>query len=126
MGASLEPCPSCARHVRVDETSCPFCSATMPEGFGARSTAAPEGPALTRAAILFVGAAAVAGCSSSSTPNPMPMPLYGPAPVDGSVQDAPYDGPVALYGPAPVDAGADSPLPAPADGPGPVRDAGNG
>jgi hypothetical protein len=122
--AYLLPCVSCGRHVRAVESSCPFCDAP-------RTPASCEGPcgsaarATSRAAILFAGAAAVAGC----------MGAYGPAPVDhrpptvepdggatapkppdpsptGSAQPTakptaqptakPDPGPVAVYGPPPI------------------------
>ncbi len=113
MGDSLSPCPSCFRHVRATATACAFCASPLPEGFGA--SLAPEGRVkgpLTRAALLFMGASAAAGCSEA-------VAVYGPGPVqdasavdgasdaatpDAATPDAARDdsgGPVALYGPAP-------------------------
>jgi hypothetical protein len=126
MGARLQPCTECARHIRSDEAACPFCGASMPAGFGESTRPVPTGPVLSRAAILFASATAVVACSSSSSTPPGstdsgsaadshvdgPVALYGPAPVDSGPEaspdagsDAPFDGPVALYGPAPVDSG---------------------
>jgi hypothetical protein len=65
---SLVPCPSCARHVRVEETRCPFCDGPLP----ARAPVAARGPSapgrLSRAALFAAGAtlAGAAGCSSDS------------------------------------------------------------
>lgn len=123
--SALHPCVACQRHIAVSETACPFCSAAVPEGFGAAAASRTAGLAinrpLSRAAILFAGATAIAACSSgtpatgssgsSGSTSGDVQTLYGPAPVDAAddvtdsapAQDAP--GPVALYGPAPVDAG---------------------
>lgn len=120
--AKLVPCPACDRHVRSGDPACPFC--------GAKTVAAPSGAtgpaarALTRAAILFVGATAVGGCSTEV------VAMYGPAPVDASsdVKDgSAAPDVVAMYGPAPIDASADSNAPdvVAMYGPAPV-DAGDG
>jgi hypothetical protein len=126
MGECLSPCPFCARHVRASEAACPFCAGALSAGWDARAVAAAtpgaslNGP-LTRAALLFMGAAAAAGCSE-------PVSVYGPGPVNedasavdggsdagsdagpdiGSIDagvDATRDdsgGPVAIYSAAPV------------------------
>ena len=127
--SALHPCVACQRHINVDESACPFCKAEVPEGFGpsalARAASAVNRP-LSRAAILFAGATAIAACSSgtalpgssggtsgssggssgSSGSSGEVQALYGPAPVEDA-GDAGMDspGPVALYGPAPVDSG---------------------
>lgn len=57
--ASLVVCPSCARHVRSNETQCPFCAVAL-------SLSEPEiaGPLRSRAAIAaFAAASALAGCA---------------------------------------------------------------
>jgi hypothetical protein len=64
--ASLEPCPSCRRHVRRDQTRCPFCDAVISfEGVPER---APLRGRLCRAAIagLAAAAATTAGCSCAA------------------------------------------------------------
>ena len=65
MASRLSPCPSCTRHVKVGSASCPFCGGEVPTDVPLRAT--PAGRPLTRAAILFAGAAAVSACSSSTT-----------------------------------------------------------
>ncbi|MFO0686185.1 MAG: hypothetical protein U0234_29250 [Sandaracinus sp.] len=78
---SLAPCPSCARHVRRTETSCPFCAAsiTLPP---APTRRMPE--RLGRAALVTFGAAALA-TSASACGNA--VPAYGaPAPDTGTAQ----------------------------------------
>jgi hypothetical protein len=104
-------CASCRRHVRRDDPSCPFCSATV---FG---DAVPPAPAwrMTRgAAFAFASSVALAGCSSESVPvygAPSPDaatdadtgavgPVYGaPADTGGAVDDT--GGAMPLYGAAP-------------------------
>jgi hypothetical protein len=58
--SDLEPCPACRRHVRTDETACPFCEAAL-------GGAASRRLSTTRVAraVVFAGAAlatAAAGC----------------------------------------------------------------
>jgi hypothetical protein len=132
MSDLFQPCTSCGQHVRIDERACPFCDAALPADFGAEARArVSAGRPLSRAAILFVGATAAAACggstdepttSDASTQNDGsardgsaadsaidgPLVLYGPAPIDASVQDSAVDadsGPVAAYGPGPIDSG---------------------
>jgi hypothetical protein len=143
MASTFQACPTCTRHIKVEEATCPFCGGATPEGFGA--AAKPRGPApLSRAAILFMSATAVTGvsaataCSSSSSSTGVSdagakdsgnedtglVAAYGPAPVQDSGQ-MDTGGPVAAYGPGPVldsgtvDSGEDAPValygPAPVD-----------
>ena len=110
MASKLGLCPHCDRHVSVQESVCPFCDGAL--------SFAPGGPARhapitrSRAALLFAGAAVVAGCGSTEV-----VAMYGPAPVDASTKDVAADAPsdannlpdiVAMYGPAPIDAGNDA------------------
>lgn len=55
MTAFLHPCPHCQRHIRTDETSCPFCDADVAGAFDA--VPAPRLPTarLSRAALLALG-----------------------------------------------------------------------
>ena len=104
MSSRLSPCPSCSRHVKVGPPVCPFCGGDVPTTVPARSFAKAAGKPLTRAAVLFAGAAAVTACFDDSK---------GTEPaVDGSTQgdDAGGDNDgqaVAAYGvmAAPPDAG---------------------
>jgi hypothetical protein len=61
MLARLLACPACARHVRADETRCPFCSAHLPQSF--RASPAPIAPprGLGRAGLLRFNALTAAG-----------------------------------------------------------------
>lgn len=119
----LQTCPSCSRHIKVDEAACPFCGAPTPEGFASTARRpVPFSAPLSRAAILFLGAASACGSSS---------PKYGPAFVydydsgperdafaDSSARDARVDSAVPDSGlpdsgevgdgPASLDSGLDS------------------
>lgn len=71
--ASLVPCPSCGRHVRIQDSSCPFCAAAQPEGrtspIGAPTATRPR----AKRAIAFVAASmSVAACGSSTTTTTTP------------------------------------------------------
>lgn len=67
--ASLIPCPSCGRHVRIRDAACPFCAAVQPEGRAAPSALRPR----AKRAVTFVAASiAVAACGSTTTPETTP------------------------------------------------------
>jgi hypothetical protein len=75
----LLPCPSCERHIRSDETACPFC--TQPVAFCTSGRCAEHGErALSRAAVLFLGATALAACGKRD--GGATIALYASAPVD--------------------------------------------
>lgn len=110
-------CAACERHVRVEESVCPFCGAPC-ESEGAQ---APAGTRLRgrpggRAALFLAGVAATAGCDKDEEEE-MPVPVYG-VPVDASGMDAATEeggvttdaGDDAMVAPVygvPVDAGAE-------------------
>ena len=88
--SALVPCPSCARHVRATESSCPFCATVLPDALTATPSTSKR---LSRlAAFTFATAVAVtgavsAGCSGSEDGTGESegqlggiMPMYG-APV---------------------------------------------
>jgi hypothetical protein len=148
MGIKLHPCGACARHIRTDEAACPFCGAPVPEGFG--PAARPKfSPPVSRAALLFVGAAAATGCGGSTSGSPpgdsgsadvtqdvaQDAPTDSSTPISEAGDDAADTGqPVALYGPGPVpDAGPppdssteDTGGPVVLYGPAPIPDSGDG
>lgn len=127
---SLRACSSCQRHVRENETNCPFCQSRLDAAF-ARNV--PDVSRMSRAARLAVGAALAAatlpGCTKTSTEGPdsniaqpygaPPQPSetaiaqpYGAPPEppleasDGGANDAALSVPVPAYGappPAPTD-----------------------
>lgn len=101
----LAPCPACGRHIAIDETTCPFCAAALPDSFRQANACRRSPPGrLSRAARLAAGAALIgvqASCSGSA---------YGTsAPYDAAVADTitiadgnTNDSAVALYGAAPA------------------------
>ena len=133
----LRACPSCARHVRVYEKTCPFCGGPLAEPFRATPSAQAPGVRLTRAALFAFGTGAAAlspGCSSSTTSTGSPAdagtdtgqvaPPYGGPPLqpdaghdagnaaraDAGGSDAGTDAPLlfdAAYGGPPLDSGGD-------------------
>lgn len=138
---AFEPCPDCARHVRVDERACPFCGVAVT--LRARPVRRPP-RRLGRAAMFAVrtailGAAGATGACGSATGLEDPIhrsdaaaadagrrPDAGPVVSDAGAEDA--GGAIAMYGtpPPPMDGG-------PSDaggeialygGPAPVEDAG--
>lgn len=68
MSASLVPCPSCARHVRVTDARCPFCTSALPASLAQRAVPNTTQRLSRAAAFAFTASLAVAGCSSSPTP----------------------------------------------------------
>jgi hypothetical protein len=74
----LLPCPSCGRHVRIDETACPFCNQTVAfEWDASREVGFP--PGLSRSALLLLGAMGLAGCGKDDAYAPIPT-VYGMPP----------------------------------------------
>ena len=68
----LSGCPSCCRHVRASETSCPFCHAAI--GLNARRAGRVR-IGLAAACAIGLGPVTIAACSSSS---PGVSVVYGP------------------------------------------------
>lgn len=121
--AHLVACPSCARHVRVNEATCPFCASVVPNALRRAEPRRAPAERLSRAALYAFGVGtltvATAGACSSS---PQSQPFYGAAPFDagqdGDEQDGTggrvYGGP--LYGGSFVpESGPDSPVDAALD-----------
>lgn len=76
----MHPCPSCVRHVRENETTCPFCDVALPERRSEDRSKAPLARAVSRAAIVF-GAAAIGACGKASKVEEQPVAVYGPPPM---------------------------------------------
>ncbi len=109
----LVPCPSCKRHVRSSEASCPFCAASLPSNLASRAVPGASrrihrGAMYTFATIASVASTvALASCSSTSTTTPTPGPSDGTT-ADSPGDTVPDDGnPGVMYGPAPFDSGPD-------------------
>jgi hypothetical protein len=110
----LHVCPSCERHIRSVETSCPFCDVALPEDFGVCDEPRATGRPLTRAAFILMSATALTACGKSTGPGTGPgggAEIYGPPPVDVRPDAGPpQEMPVTVYGPAPVADGGAVPL----------------
>ena len=122
---TLVPCERCHRHIRTDDSSCPFCAAVTPAGFAARAVPGTT-KRLDRVAFftfaLALGGAACgevaddgaapaksdAGAETGNGDWGAPAPMYGASPIDagrsrdGSVDDA--GGIMPMYGAARPDA----------------------
>jgi predicted small lipoprotein YifL len=77
----LIPCPTCRRHVRLEENACPFCGNAAPIG--------------GFAAIAAAAALALAGCGGKSKTETPPENKGDPAEVtpDAGVDEPPPDDP---------------------------------
>lgn len=154
MASSLVPCPSCARHVRATERSCPFCRTALSASIASRVIPGATQRLSRAAAFTFAASLAATGCSDD------PAPAADAAVLDtgsdtgatadrgtdtgtdtGMATDAgfPTDdgGFLAMYGGPPQDSGVDSGGPSddgsivplyglPADAGQPQADAGDG
>jgi hypothetical protein len=95
-------CPSCARHVRVSEATCPFCRVTLSDAFRTLPARRSPGARLSRAALYALGTGSVTLATACTTNI---VPRYGTS-VMGDA-GAPVDtGPAASDGGATIDAGA--------------------
>ena len=78
--STLIPCPGCNRHVKSDETTCPFCqSAVTSVAPGACSgrCARPSPARLVGAALVAAGAALLGAACESSSHTTSTFPPYG-------------------------------------------------
>ena len=98
--SALVPCPGCNRHVKSDETICPFCQAALAPVAAKACTgrcARPSPARLAGAALVAAGAALLgAACESSQSAFPpygLPPHYDAGTPVDsgGGKTDAPLD-----------------------------------
>src|SRR5262249_46659282 len=109
---TLIPCPSCRRHVRAGDSSCPFCTSALPADHASR--AVPSATTRLGRSALFAFAVSVSACGGSTEGEPTTTDTgtsktdTGTSKTDtGSASDTSVDdtgGPVAAYG-APADTG---------------------
>jgi hypothetical protein len=66
----LVPCPGCHRHVRCEESACPFCGVTL---------ACSSAKAGSAAAAFLAATLALTGCPDKA---PEPVAKYGGPPMD--------------------------------------------
>jgi len=114
---SLAPCPSCSRHVKMTEASCPFCKTELAAQTAVQVPIVKH--RMTRAAAYAFGASlVVAGCSSGTVftgadggeeggteggSRDSGVTKDGPS-DEGNIQP-PYGAPA--YGAVPIDSGRD-------------------
>lgn len=87
--APLVLCPECQRHLRSNETTCPFCGADVRDAMSHLAPRAIPMERLGRTALLAfaaanLGVAACGGEVGAPAPGPMPMPHYGAPPYDAA------------------------------------------
>jgi hypothetical protein len=94
--SSLVPCPGCDRHVKSEDTTCPFCQAALAPARPCVGCSGPLAPRLARAALVAAGAALLgAACQSRSVIVPYgvsPQPRFD-AGTQSDGDGAPADGP---------------------------------
>jgi len=100
----LEPCPHCHRHVKISESSCPFCTRPLADAFAHVAPRVAPRARLGRAATFAFGLVAMTqGACSDDDPPPVDAVS---APSDAgadSAPDAAYDGgDVPIYAAAPT------------------------
>lgn len=107
--SQLEPCPRCDRHVKVSETTCPFCARSLATAFANRAPRVTPRVRLGRAATFAFGLVAMSqgACSENdaSPPRPDAASIPADAGADAAVPaDADYDGDsgVPIYAAAPT------------------------
>jgi hypothetical protein len=95
--SSLVSCPGCDRHVKSEETTCPFCQAALAPVRPCVGCSGPLAPRLARAALVAAGAALLgAACESRSVVVPYgvsPPPHFDAAAQSDRDAGAPADGP---------------------------------
>lgn len=82
----LVECSACARHIRSNESTCPFCRASATP-FEVAARLPPRPLRLSRAALLIASLAALEGCGKKpveTVPDaePVAAPPYGAPPPD--------------------------------------------
>lgn len=79
---AYSPCPACQRHVRRNETACPFCAAALPPAPacnpGIPCDAIPRDAKRATVIALSLGLAATAACADNDTA------IYGAPPQAGA------------------------------------------
>lgn len=85
MTTSLQPCPSCSRHIRITEESCPFCAASVAGLLKAAPSRKFPGR-LSRAALIAASTlVAVPACGGEDeNDDDVGVPVYGAAPTGGA------------------------------------------
>lgn len=127
---SLISCPECSRHIRMNETSCPFCQADVADAIAGAFVRPMPAAGMSRAAMMAFAAASLgaaacsgsdvtpqtgnqgvrdgaadgmmgAGGASAGTGGNMAQPVYGAPFPTGGTANAGMGGISALYGAPP-------------------------
>lgn len=101
---ALSLCATCARHVRIEERTCPFCRAPHE---ASEAPVPAEPPRRSRAALVF-GALAISASATACTKDTVAQ-IYG-APPPPSAPPTATSAPPRASGDAGADSGTDSPL----------------
>ena len=100
----LEPCPECRRHVKICESSCPFCGRGLASAFAEIAPRRAPPPRLGRAATLAFGLATLGACTDSSAPpDAQPAADAGTDATIPADADYDFDGGTPIYAAAPTD-----------------------
>lgn len=98
----LEPCPHCNRHVKVSETSCPFCACALADAFANRAPRVAPLARLGRAAVFAFGVVATTQAACGDNTKVVPSHDAAIIPVDAPGDAALDGGEVPIYAAAPT------------------------
>jgi len=96
-------CKSCCRHVKHNESRCPFCGSDIRTTSVAKTAAVGMVLVGLGLALACGGTTEEGGGEQDASTDQGQAGAYGPPPADAA-PDVEEDGPVAAYGPPPVDA----------------------
>jgi hypothetical protein len=98
----LEPCPHCNRHVKVSETSCPFCASVLADAFADRAPRVAPRARLGRAAVFAFGVVATTQVACGDNTKVSPSQDAASIPADATPDAALDGGEVPIYAAAPT------------------------
>lgn len=93
----LAPCPSCSRHIKTTEKTCPFCKGALTDSHADAAIPGATGRLTRAAAFAFTASLAVAGSTAACTSG-VAAPNGGDASADGSTPPRDEGGVQAAYG----------------------------
>jgi len=97
----LEPCPHCNRHVKVSETSCPFCAGVLADAFANIAPRVAPRARLGRAAVFAFGVVATTQVACGDNTKVGTSQDAATIPVDAPADAALDGGEVPIYAAAP-------------------------
>ena len=98
----LEPCPHCNRHVKVSETSCPFCAGALADAFANRAPRVAPRARLGRAAVFAFGVVATTQVACGDNTKVSPSQDAASIPADAPADATLDGGEVPIYAAAPT------------------------